>query len=122
MRIREISEQLHAGKISCTELAMACLKAIAKEDQSGRRLNSVAEIDPNVLFAARQIDEEIRKDGPRGPLHGIPVLIKDNIDCKGLHTTAGSLALGDLIAKEDAPVTARLRAAGALVLGKTNLS
>lgn len=122
MTILELSEQLRTGRLTCTALTKACLAAIAENDQSGRGLNSVAEIDPDALFAARQIDEEIRQNGPKSPLHGIPVLIKDNVDVKGLHTTAGSLALADLIAKEDAPLTAKLREAGALILGKANLS
>lgn len=122
MTILEISEELRAGRMTCTGLAKACLAAIAENDQSGLGLNSVAEIDPDVLFHARKIDEEIRLEGPKGPLHGIPVLIKDNVDVKGLHTTAGSLALADLTANEDAPLTAKLREAGALILGKANLS
>ena len=122
MTILELSEELRTGRLTCTALTKACLAAIAEHDQSGRGLNTVAELDPDVLFNARAMDEEIRLNGPKGPLHGIPVLIKDNIDVKGLHTTAGSLALADLIAQEDAPVTAKLREAGALILGKANLS
>ena len=122
MTILELSEQLREGKITCTGLAEACLRAIAENDRNGKALNSVAELDPNVLFCARALDAELRAGKTRGPLHGIPVLLKDNIDVKGLHTTAGSLALDDLIAQEDAPVAARLREAGALILGKTNLS
>ena len=122
MNIRELSEQLRSGKLTCMDLAEACLRAIAKNDRAGNGLNSVAELDPNVLFSARALDDELRAGKVRGPLHGIPVLLKDNIDVKGLHTTAGSLALNDLIAREDAPVAARLRKAGALILGKTNLS
>lgn len=122
MTILELSEELRAGRLTCTALTKACLAAIAENDQSGRGLNSVAEIDPDALFYARQIDEEIRRGGPKSPLHGIPVLVKDNVDVKGLHTTAGSLALADLIAKEDAPLVGKLREAGALILGKANLS
>ncbi len=122
MTILELSEELKAGRLTCTGLAKACLAAIAENDQSGRKLNSVAEIDPDVLFHARKIDEEIRLEGLKGPLHGIPMLIKDNVDVKGLHNTAGSLALADLTAQEDAPLAAKLREAGALILGKANLS
>ena len=79
-------------------------------------------LDPDVLFNARAIDEELRENGPKSPLHDIPLLIKENIDVRGLHTTAGSLALADLIASEDAPLIKKLRDAGALILGKANLS
>ena len=122
MTILELSEQLRDGRLTCTALTKACLRAIADNDQGGRKLNSVAELDPDVLFNARAIDEELRENGPKSPLHGIPLLIKDNIDVRGLHTTAGSLALADLIASEDAPLIKKLRDAGALILGKANLS
>ena len=118
MTILELSEQLRDGRLTCTALTKACLRAIADNDQGGRKLNSVAELDPDVLFNARAIDEELRENGPKSPLHGIPLLIKDNIDVRGLHTTAGSLALADLIASEDAPLIKKLRDAGALILGE----
>ncbi len=122
MTIRELSEKLRNGNITCAELTGACLRAIAGDDSSGRRLNSVAEIAPDALFQARAIDAEIAAGDYKGPLHGIPVLLKDNIDVKGLHTTAGSAALEDLIAQEDAFITKKLKEAGALILGKANLS
>ncbi len=122
MNIRELSTEIASGRISCVELTKRCLSAIAENDQDGRRLNAVGEVDGNALFRAEAIDREIRETGPKSPLHGIPVLLKDNIDAKGLHTTAGSFALADLIAVEDAAVTEKLRQAGALILGKANLS
>ncbi len=122
MKIRELSQGIREGRWTCVQLAEEALARIAGNDQSGRKLNSVACIDPNALFYARRIDEEIRNGIDRGPLHGVPVLLKDNIDIKGLPTTAGSFALQDLIAAEDAFLTGKLREAGALILGKTNLS
>ena len=122
MKIREYAAGIAEGTISCRQLTEACLMAIAENDQDGRKLNSVAEINADALFEAEAIDREIREKGPRGPLHGIPVLLKDNIDAKGLHTTAGSFALADLYPENDAAVTEKLRAAGALILGKANLS
>ncbi len=122
MSIRELSEGIRSGRYTCTQLAEEVLRMIAAEDQDGRKLNTTAEIDPELLFRARAIDEEIRKYGPRSPLHGIPILLKDNIDVKNMHTTAGSYALHDLIAKEDAFLTKKLRDAGALIVGKSNLS
>ncbi|MCR5795915.1 MAG: hypothetical protein K6G61_11285 [Solobacterium sp.] len=122
MKIRELSAQIEAGNLSCVQLAQVCLKRIEENDRAGRKLNSVALIDPDVLKEAEKIDEEIRRNGRRSPLHGVPVLLKDNIDIKGMPTTAGSLALQDLIAEKDAFITEKLRKAGALILGKTNLS
>ena len=122
MTIEELSRGIEEGKWTCRDLALKCLKAVAENDSGGRKLNSVAEINANVLFEADAIDADIRKNGRRSVLHGVPVLLKDNIDIRGMHTTAGSYALEDLIAKEDAMVTKRLKEAGALILGKTNLS
>lgn len=99
------------------------LARIAAIDRSGPRLNSVIEVNPGALAIAAALDRERAKKGPRGPLHGVPVLIKDNIDTADkMNTTAGSLALVGSIALRDSWVAARLRAAGAVILGKTNLS
>lgn len=122
MTIEELSRGIEEGRWSCRDLTLKCLQAIAAQDSGGRKLNSTAEINPDVLFEAAAIDEEIRLHGRRSCLHGVPVLLKDNIDIRGMHTTAGSFALNDLIASEDAEITKRLREAGALILGKTNLS
>lgn len=122
MKLAELSRGIADGRWSCRKLTACCLEAIAENDQSGRKLNTVAEIDPDVWFRAEAIDREIREQGLKSPLHGIPVLLKDNIDAAGLHTTAGSLALSDNLAAEDSAVAARLRSAGALLLGKANLS
>lgn len=122
MTIRELSEGIGKGLWTCEDLTLFCLDAIIANDKTGKRLNTVSEIDPDAMFYARAIDEDIRKNGLKSPLHGIPVLIKDNIDVRGLHTSAGSYALHDLIADKDAPLVKKLRDAGALILGKTNLS
>ncbi len=122
MTIEELSKGIEEGKWTCRELTLKCLAAIAAEDGDGRKLNSVAQISADALAEADAIDEEIRKSGRRSPLHGVPVLLKDNIDVRNMHTTASSYALHDLIADEDAAVTKRLKEAGALILGKTNLS
>ena len=122
MTIEELSRGIAESRFSCEELTLACLQAIAANDHNGRNLSTVSELDPNALFHARAIDAEIRKNGRKSALHGVPVLIKDNIDVKDLHTCAGSYALHDLIAAEDAPLVKKLRDAGALILGKTNLS
>jgi len=103
-----------------TELYLARIEAI---DRSGPALHSVIETNPDALATARALDAEFRVKGPRSPLHGMPVLIKDNIDTGDkMQTTAGSLALVGKPASADSWVAARLRAAGAVILGKTNLS
>ncbi len=103
-----------------TELYLAHIDAI---DRSGPALHSVIELNPDALSLARALDAEFRVKGPRSPLHGMPVLLKDNIDTGDkMQTTAGSLALVGKPAAADSWVAARLRAAGAIILGKTNLS
>jgi amidase len=103
-----------------TEIYLARIEAI---DRSGPALRSVIEINPDALASARALDAEFKSKGARTPLHGIPVLIKDNIDTgDNMQTTAGSLALVGKPAPVDSWVAARLRAAGAVILGKTNLS
>lgn len=122
MKIKELSAGILAGDWTSVQLVEAALKRIAENDQDGKALNTVAEINPNALFEARAMDEEIREHGLRSVLHGVPVLLKDNIDVRHMHTTAGSFALQDLVAEEDAYVAKRLREAGAVILGKANLS
>ena len=103
-----------------TELYLARIESI---DRSGPALHSIIELNPDALSIARARDAEFRTKGPRTPLHGMPVLIKDNIDtADSMQTTAGSLALAGKPAATDSWVAARLRAAGAVILGKTNLS
>ncbi len=99
------------------------LKRIAEIDKSGPALNAVIELNPDALFIADAMDKERKAGKVRGPLHGIPVLIKDNINSGDkMHTTAGTLAIADNIAGEDAFIVKKLREAGAVLLGKTNLS
>src|SRR5207344_106346 len=96
---------------------------IAAIDKAGPAINAIIELNPEALAIADQLDAERKSGKSRGPLHGIPVLLKDNIDTADrMHTTAGSLALADSIAPRDSTVATRLRAAGAVILGKTNLS
>ena len=103
-----------------TELYLARIEAL---DRHGPRLGSVIELNPDAIAYADQLDRERKARRVRGPLHGVPVLLKDNIDSIGrMSTTAGSLALEGWHPPEDATVAARLRAAGAVILGKTNLS
>lgn len=114
--------ELVAGRLTSERVTRAYLSRIAELDDAGPTLNAVIEINPDALAIARDLDSRLAA-GPVGPLHGVPVLIKANIDTADrMATTAGSLALAEHFAAEDAEVVARLRAAGAVVLGKTNLS
>jgi amidase len=114
---------MSSGRVSAQQLVAAYFARMDAFDRSGPSLNSVLARNPRALADARLLDEERARGHVRGPLHGIPILIKDNIESADpLPTTAGSLALANNLTQRDAPVVARLRAAGAIVLGKTNLS
>jgi amidase len=110
------------GGLSSVELTRHYLDRIAAIDDAGPRLNAVIALAPDALEQAAERDAERARGELRGPLHGIPVLLKDNIDVAGLPTTAGSLALASHRPAKDAPLVARLREAGAVILGKSNLS
>ena len=121
--IAELQEGMRSGKFTSRGLANRYLARIAEIDKTGPSLNSVIELNPEVLAIADQLDAERKSKGPRGPLHGVPVLIKDNIGTADkMMTTAGSLALAGFTPAHDSGVARRLRQAGALILGKTNLS
>ena len=121
--IAELQEGMRAGKLTAREIAEKYLDRIEKFDRKGPRLNSIIELNPDALSIAAELDRERKTKGARSPLHGIPVLIKDNIDTADrMRTTAGSLALADTHAPHDAFIVGRLREAGAVLLGKTNLS
>src|SRR5215203_69280 len=121
--ISSLQEKIAAGKYSSEQITQLYLDRIKAIDKDGPKLNSVIEINPDALSIATTLDEERKAGRIRGPLHGIPVLIKDNIDTADkMQTTAGSLALEGHIAKQDAFVAKKLRDAGAVILGKTNLS
>lgn len=121
--LSDIAEALASGHYSSEQVTQAYLDRIATIDDSGPTLNAVIATFPDVMEQARVLDAERAAGKVRGPLHGVPILLKDNIEAKGaLPTTAGSLALKDNITGRDAPIVARLRAAGAVILGKTNLS
>lgn len=123
MNIKELNKGLTEGKFTSVELTEMALRNIAENDSGGRKLNSIGELNPDALFIARKMDEEIKEGNVRSLLHGIPVVIKDNIAYKDtMHTTAGSFALNDLITKEDSFVVKKLKEAGAVIIGKANLS
>ncbi len=121
--ISSLQEKMAAGKYSSEQITQLYLDRIEAIDKNGPKLNSVIEINPDALSIAKAMDEERKAGKTRGPLHGIPVLIKDNIDTADkMQTTAGSLALKGHIASADSFVAKKLREAGAVIMGKTNLS
>jgi amidase len=116
----ELIDALASGKTTSQHLVQQYLKQIEMIDP---RLHAVAELNPDALAIAKRMDLERLTHGPRSFLHGIPLLIKDNINTHdAMHTTANSLALADLIAPNDATIVTKLREAGAIILGKANLS
>ncbi|MFV8335569.1 amidase [Flavobacterium sp. RSP29] len=118
-----LREKLASGKYTSEQLVQLYLKRINAIDKNGPQLNSVIEINPDAVAIAVVMDKEMKAGKIRGPLHGIPVLIKDNIDTADkMQTTAGSLAMVGNIASKDAFVVKKLREAGAIIIGKTNLS
>ena len=112
-----------SGRRSAVEITQLYLDRIAAVDREGPKLRSIIETNPDALDIARQLDEERAGGNLRGPLHGIPIVVKDNIDtADGMTTTAGSYALEGHIAAQDSHVAAQLRGAGAIILAKANLS
>jgi amidase len=121
--IDDLAAAMASGRTSSEELVRAYLARIAAMDRRGPALRAVIALNPDALAQARALDDERRAGRLRGPLHGVPILIKDNVETQdAMPTTAGSLALAGNVTRRDAPVVARLRAAGAVILGKTNLS
>jgi amidase len=121
--IAKLQQGMEAGTLSSRGITQWSLDRIAQLDDAGPMLNAVIAINPDALAIADERDAERRAGKMRGPLHGIPVLLKDNIDTGDRQpTTAGSLALAGVAASSDAEVTQRLREAGAVILGKANLS
>lgn len=121
--LADLKADLDKGAVTSEELVAAYTKRIEDIDRAGPTLRSVFALNPRAAADARALDAERKAGKTRGPLHGIPILVKDNVETLDpVATTAGSLALSDNVTNRDAPVVARLRAAGAIILGKTNLS
>ncbi|SKB93057.1 amidase [Dyadobacter psychrophilus] len=123
MTVAQMQEQMKNGTLSSHSITKHYLDQIASLDQDGPKIKAVIEINPDALALADAMDAERKNGKVRGPMHGIPVLIKDNIDTKDkMQTTAGSIALAGNIASLDAFVVKKMREAGAVILGKTNMS
>jgi amidase len=123
LSVKELQQHLQSGRYTSRSLVEKYFDRIKEVDNDGPGLNSVIELNPEAESIAVGLDRERKEKGARGPLHGIPILIKDNIDTADrMMTTAGSLALVGSIPAKDAFIVKRLREAGAVLLGKTNLS
>jgi amidase len=121
--IADLQARMSSGELTCRAAVEWYLERIEAIDRSGPTLRSVIETNPDALRIADELDRERAAGGSRGPLHGIPILLKDNIDtADAMQTTAGSLALVGAKVEQDATVARKLREAGAVLLGKTNLS
>ncbi len=121
--VSDLQDRMTRGELTAEKIVQLYIERIHELDRNGPELRAVIELNPDASAIARRLDEERKARGARGPLHGIPVLIKDNIDTADkMQTTAGSLALVGKPAPRDSFVAERLRAAGAVLLGKTNLS
>lgn len=121
--IIDLQASMASGRLTSQEIVKIYQRRIAALDQSGPTVNAILELNPDALDIARSLDQERANHHVRGPLHGIPVLLKANIDTADkMQTTAGSMALIGTPPPQDSTVAARLRAAGAVILGKTNLS
>ena len=119
--IPELQNAMHAGQVTSRELVSLYLSRIAAYDRIGPHLNAVVVLNPNALRDAAALDRERAAKGPRGPLHGIPIVVKDNYETVDMPTAAGSLALASYQSKADAFQVRKLRDAGAVILGKTNM-
>lgn len=120
--IADINAAIDAGALTSEKLVELCLKRIESYDRSGPELNAVITVNPNALERARELDAERLRQGRRSPMHGIPVVVKDNYDTADLPTTAGSFMLAGSLPPDDAFVVKKLRDAGAIVLAKLNMS
>ena len=121
--LHRVTTAIAEGEVTAEQMVGAYLARIERLDRAGPRLQSVLTLNPKAVEEAKALDAERAAGRLRGPLHGVPVLIKDNIETLDpMPTTAGSLALADNYTQRDAPLAAGLRSAGAIILGKTNLS
>jgi Asp-tRNA(Asn)/Glu-tRNA(Gln) amidotransferase A subunit family amidase len=119
--ILQLQEAMSAGRTTSVEITRAYLARIEQYDKGGPTLNAILRLNPDALAEAQAADAERARSGPRGPLHGIPIVVKDNYDVRGLPTSAGSIALANVMPVDDAFQVRRLREAGAVILGKSQM-
>ena len=121
MTIQDIHHYFQTGELTARELVQSYLTRIQSFDRQGPELNAVIQVNPYVLAIADEMDAARRRGDDCGPLHGIPVLVKDNVETAGLATTGGSLSLANFTPEQDSFIICRLKQAGAIILAKTNL-
>ena len=119
--ITELHTAMSEGRITSSELVESYLARIDRYDRNGPKLNSIIRLNPNALEQAIALDKERVESGMRGPLHGIPILLKDNYNTADMPTSASSVALASFVPQRDAFQVTKLREAGAVILGKTNM-
>src|SRR5262245_24985659 len=122
MTVADLNAAFQSGLLTSEQLVQMCLARIRAYDRQGPSLHAVITVNPKALEIARQLDAERKAKGPRSPLHGIPVMLKDNINTTDMPTTAGSVLLEGSIPPDDAFLVKRLRQAGAIIIGKANMS
>ena len=120
--IAEVHAAMRAGGLTCRDLVSRYLRRIEAFDRNGPGVNAIVVVAPDALAVADSLDARFRASGPVGPLHCIPTIVKDNFETAGLATTAGSLSLSAFVPDRDAFQVRRIRAAGAIVLAKSNLA
>lgn len=119
--ITEVHEAMLAGALTCRQLVEYYLQRIEAYDQQSPRLNAIILVNPNAMLEADALDAALKSGGLIGPLHGIPIILKDNVDTFDMATTAGSQSLMGFVPEEDASIVKQMRAAGGLILAKANL-
>jgi amidase len=120
--IAQVHEAMKAGRLSCAGLVGKYLDRITAYDKNGPGINAIVLVNPEVRREAEELDRRFAQTGLTGPLHCVPMIVKDNFETKGLRTTNGALALEKFVPKQDAFQVERVRAAGALVLAKSNMA
>src|SRR5437763_13111384 len=120
--IVQTHDAMKAGRLTCRQLVDAYLKRIQAYDKNGPAINAIVMLNPDVEKQADELDRRFAQSGPTGPLHCVPMIVKDNFETKGLRTSNGALAFADYVPSRDAFLVRRIKEAGALVLAKSNMA
>jgi amidase len=120
--IRQVHEAMSAGRLTCRDLVDQYLQRIAAYDKNGPAINAIVLVNPDAAKEAAELDRRFAQSGLTGPLHCVPMIVKDNFETRGLRTTNGALAFASYIPAEDAFLVKRIKEAGALVLAKSNMA
>src|SRR5271154_5848512 len=120
--IAQVHEAMQAGRLTCRALVAQYLKRIDAYDKNGPAINSIVLVNPDAQKQADELDRRFAQSGLTGPLHCVPMIVKDNFETKGLRTSNGALALATFIPDKDAFQVARIKEAGAIVLAKSNMA